>query len=319
MDTGREKTRSIRKLLFLVSGLFVVGTGLSLQQNFTQVREDRFHLAVSSGEILVHSIIATRTWVASHGGVYVPVTDTIRPNPYLTVPNRDVRTTDGRELTLVNPAYMTRLVGEILAREGYTVRLTSLKPLRPANAPDGWEREALERFEKGDPLKYALTGLSGNRVFRYMEPLKTEASCLPCHEKQGYKVGDLRGGISVAFPYAPFAESIHAAEQRAVVRHAIFLSTALAILFFLGTRIMRLAGSLEETQRQVKTLEGILPMCASCKKIRKERADPADPKSWVAVDSYITDRSEAKISHGICPVCAKTLYDWPEKETPPGT
>ncbi|MDD5761250.1 MAG: DUF3365 domain-containing protein [bacterium] len=317
--TGREKTGRIRNLLVLVGALFAVGTALSLQQNFTQVREDRYRLAASSGKVLFRTIVATRTWISSHGGVYVPVTETIRPNPYLTVPGRDVRTTDGRELTKINPSYMTRLVGEILAGEGYTVHITSLKTLRPGNAPNEWERAALGRFEKGSALEYSLTGPAGNRVFHYMEPLKTDATCLQCHERQGYKVGDVRGGISIAFPYAPFEQSIRAAERRAIGRHAIFLAAAFAILFFLGYRIMRLAGSLEESRRQVRTLEGILPMCANCKKIRKEGANAADPGAWMPVDAYITDHSEAKFSHGICPECAKTLYGWSEKETPPGT
>jgi two-component system NtrC family sensor kinase len=316
---GGEKTRRIRNLLVLVGALFAVGTMLSLQQNFTQVREDRYQLAVSTGNVLFRTIVATRAWVALHGGVYVPVTETVRPNPYLTVPNRDVRTTDGRELTLVNPSYMTRLVGEILAGEGYTVHITSLKVLRPGNAPNEWERAALGRFEKGSALEYSLAGPAGNRVFHYMEPLKTEAACLPCHAKQGYKAGDVRGGIGIAFPYAPFERSIRAAERRAIARHAVFLAAGLSILFFLGFRIMKLAGSLEESQRQVRTLEGILPMCANCKKIRKEGMSQDDPGAWIPVDSYITGRSEARISHGICPECAMALYGWSKKEAPPGT
>ena len=315
--TGREKTTRIRNLLILLGALFAVGTALSLRQEFSQVREDQYLLAVSTGKVFFRTIVATRTWVTSHGGVYVPVTETLRPNPYLTVPNRDVRTTDGRELTLINPAYMTRLVGEILAREGYTVHITSLKPLRPGNAPDEWERASLQRFEKGSSLEHSLTGPAETRVFRYMEPLKTETACLPCHAKQGYKVGDVRGGISIAFPYASFEQSIRADDRRTIATHAISLGTALAILFFLGLRIMKLAGSLEETRRQVRTLEGILPMCASCKKIRKEGAKATDPGAWMPVDSYIARHSDATFSHGICPECAKKLYGWSEKETPP--
>jgi two-component system NtrC family sensor kinase len=315
--TGGKKTGHIRNLLILVGALFAVGTALSVRQEFIQVRKDQYLLAVSTGNVFFRTIVATRTWVASHGGVYVPVTETIRPNPYLTVPNRDVRTTDGRELTLVNPAYMTRLVGEILSREGYTIHITSLKPLRPGNAPDEWERASLQRFEKGSALEHSLAGPAGNRIFRYMEPLKTEAACLQCHAQQGYKVGDIRGGISVTFPYDPFEESIRADDRRTIGMHAVSLATALGILLFLGFRIMKLAGSLEESQREVRTLEGILPMCANCKKIRKEGAAPADPNSWVAVDSYIASHTEAQFSHGICPECAKALYGWSGKETPP--
>jgi len=315
--TGREKTRRIRILLILVGALFVFATALSLEQTLAQTRSDRFQLAVSRGRILFRTIVAMRTWNASHGGVYVPVTETIRPNPYLTVPDRDVKTSDGRELTLVNPAYMTRLVGEILVREGYTVHLTSLKTLRPGNAPDEWERAALERFDKGSVLEYSLTGPAGKQIFRYMEPLKTETACLPCHAWQGHKVEDVRGGIGIAFPYAPFEQSIRSADRIEITKHSLFLAAALAILYFLGLRIMKLAKSLEESQRQVQTLEGILPMCASCKKIRKEGAVPADPKSWVAVDSYIAGHSEATFSHGICPECATKLYGWSEKKPPP--
>ena len=54
-----------------------------------------------------------RRWNASTGGVYVPHTADLPPNPYLQVPNRDVTTGSGVKLTLVNPAYMTRLVHEL--------------------------------------------------------------------------------------------------------------------------------------------------------------------------------------------------------------
>lgn len=54
--------------------------------------------------------------------------------------------------------------------------------------------------------------------------------------------------------------------------------------------------------RRLKYLEGFLPICASCKKIRDSKG------SWQQMEEYITDRSEAQFSHGICPECAKKLY-----------
>lgn len=53
---------------------------------------------------------------------------------------------------------------------------------------------------------------------------------------------------------------------------------------------------------RMKHLEGILPVCASCKKIRDERGN------WHRFESYISERSEADFSHGICPECAEKLY-----------
>jgi CheY-like chemotaxis protein len=59
---------------------------------------------------------------------------------------------------------------------------------------------------------------------------------------------------------------------------------------------------LKEALVQVKTLGGMLPMCASCKKIRDDKG------YWTQVEAYIQDHSEAQFSHGICPECAKKLY-----------
>ncbi len=56
---------------------------------------------------------------------------------------------------------------------------------------------------------------------------------------------------------------------------------------------------LEETLAQVKMLEGIIPICMYCKKIRD------DHNSWNQLEQYISDHSEAQFSHGMCPKCAE--------------
>ncbi len=61
-------------------------------------------------------------------------------------------------------------------------------------------------------------------------------------------------------------------------------------------------GNLEKTLQQIKTLHGLLPMCANCKKIRDDRG------YWQQIESYLYEHSEARFSHGICPECAKKLY-----------
>jgi len=52
----------------------------------------------------------------------------------------------------------------------------------------------------------------------------------------------------------------------------------------------------------MKYLEGILPVCASCKRIRDEKGN------WHQIKEYVRDRTEAEFSHGICPECAEKLY-----------
>lgn len=76
-----------------------------------------------------------------------------------------------------------------------------------------------------------------------------------------------------------------------------------------GERVARLKSELdnrvrelEETMAHVKLLQGILPICMHCHKIRD------DKEIWQQVDQYITDHSEAMISHGLCPECYEKLY-----------
>ncbi len=59
---------------------------------------------------------------------------------------------------------------------------------------------------------------------------------------------------------------------------------------------------LQEALAEVKTLSGLLPLCASCKKVRDDKG------YWRQIEAYIQDHSEAEVSHGICPECAKVFY-----------
>jgi len=54
--------------------------------------------------------------------------------------------------------------------------------------------------------------------------------------------------------------------------------------------------------RENRHLEGLLPICASCKKIRDSHGN------WFPIEGYIRDHSDAEFSHSICPDCAKELY-----------
>jgi hypothetical protein len=70
---------------------------------------------------------------------------------------------------------------------------------------------------------------------------------------------------------------------------------------------------LKRAMSEVKTLSGLLPICASCKKIRDDNG------SWHHIEEYIRDRSEADFSHGICPECTEKLYPdyWKRKKEGP--
>jgi hypothetical protein len=71
---------------------------------------------------------------------------------------------------------------------------------------------------------------------------------------------------------------------------------------YLNQELRNTLDKLLQTQQDIKVLQGLIPICSSCKKIRDDQG------FWKQLESYIQDHSEAKFSHGICPKCAKELY-----------
>jgi hypothetical protein len=65
---------------------------------------------------------------------------------------------------------------------------------------------------------------------------------------------------------------------------------------------------LEKALSHIDILEGILPICSYCKKIRLEGTDPEDQVNWIQVERYISEKTEARFSHSICPECMKKYY-----------
>lgn len=67
-------------------------------------------------------------------------------------------------------------------------------------------------------------------------------------------------------------------------------------------KLGELVKELQDALKKVKTLSGLLPICASCKKIRDDRG------YWTQVEVYVRDHTEADFTHSICPECAQKLY-----------
>jgi PAS domain S-box-containing protein len=198
--------------------------------------------------------ILYRKWVAGHGGVYVPITGETPPNPYLEhVGDRDVRTVSGRRLTLVNPAYMTRQVLELAQEQsGTRGHLTSLKPIRPENAPDSWEAQALAAFEKGTKEVYSIEQVGGEPYMRLMKPMVTGEGCMKCHESQGYKLGDIRGGLSVSSPMEPQLTLFRKEIVHILLTCSVFWLVGLAGIVLGTTRLGRKIEESEQFQEALR-------------------------------------------------------------------
>jgi diguanylate cyclase (GGDEF)-like protein len=204
---GWRKTLRIYSWWLVLIWTLMLGGSLIL--NYAQTEQALLENARIMARTAYQKDLLYRRWNASFGGVYVPITEHTQPNPYLNgYPGQNMTSTDGTEYTLINPAYMTRMVFELQTEStGIIGHITSLNPIRPENGPDEWEAQALARFEAGDDEASGVVMMDGQRYLRLMRPLYVEENCLTCHAKQGYVVGQVRGGISQSVPLDPLEDA----------------------------------------------------------------------------------------------------------------
>jgi len=222
-SSAKTELTILRSYFWILLVLWTVLVGAILSWSLFRHKHETEGVALIQAQGSFENDLVYRRWAADHGGVYVPMTDKTPPNPYLShIEERDITTPSGRVLTLVNPAYMTRQVHEMgLEQYGSRGHITSLNPIRAANAPDEWETKALQAFEQGVKEVSSIEKIDNQNYMRLMRPMITEESCLKCHSEQGYKVGDLRGGISISVPMAPIQAVAMGQKLTLVVGHFV--------------------------------------------------------------------------------------------------
>lgn len=248
--------------------LLWVSTGVALALLFWQIdrsyNETRRLLEKNLlGEAIAHfdSLVVAREWNASYGGLFVRSRD-LEPNPYL----RDnlLRSDANETLVRINPAWMTRQISELSNRHAnYYYKITSLQPINPKNEADDFEMEALEYFERHKEQKYYYRI---DDSFDFMGALVVERACLACHAEQGYKEGDVRGGIRVSLPLDNYKAAIELAVSQKRFGMIAALAFALLVglistlylrfLFRYEKHVEELSGELEErVQERTQELE----------------------------------------------------------------
>jgi phosphoserine phosphatase RsbU/P len=149
-------------------------------------------------------------------------------------------------------------------------------------------------------LDWAMPEMDGPEVVRRVRALKTDRPpyiiMLTAKGEKSDIIAGLEAGASdyLAKPFDP-------GELRARVevgRHMVEMQDALASK----------AEALRQALDQIKTLSGIVPICANCKKIRDDQG------YWNQVEVYVRDHTEATFSHGICPECREKLYPRPRPD-----
>ena len=139
-----------------------------------------------------------------------------------------------------------------------------------------------------DIMMPKLDGISATR--KILECCPTPVVILTALESQDSLKSAAEAGVGAYLTKPPRPGELERSISVALARHADMME------------LRRLNKELEQALNKVKTLSGMLPICASCKKIRDDKG------YWQQIESYVRDHSEAEFSHGICPECAKKLY-----------
>ena len=226
------KVRFINRVVLIVmliwSLLMLVAVIISSSDNYRYADK----LAKNEALVSVKKDLAYRSWVASHGGVYVPITEKTPPNPYLShIKNRDVTTSANQKLTLMNPAYtLSQMMRDYTELYGTKGHITSRILMNPKNKPDEWEDKALVNAEITGKSSFTKAYIDGEEYFRYLRPLIIQQSCLKCHAFQGYKVGDIRGGVSVSIPMKGFYSDAFS--------HSLVNGLVIFLIYILGISVI---------------------------------------------------------------------------------
>jgi diguanylate cyclase (GGDEF)-like protein len=253
VKTFKKKKKSQRLWLkFLLSiGLTIVAFTIGILIVMLTRSEDLMNSEIKiRAKSHIQHVMKTRLWNAHYGGVYVEKKKGIISNPYLDKP--DIATVDGKVLTLKNPALMTREISELFETDGLlTFHMTSLKPINPDNIPDAFEERALILFESGEEELAQKETVDNAIYYRYMSPLVVKESCLKCHAKQGYKAGDIRGGISVRFDITDIERSLRISKYTILSLGLLSSVSLLGIIYSLTVVLMN---KLEGAQKKIREL-----------------------------------------------------------------
>ena len=202
----------IKRLGWALMGGWTLVLIFIIAWNWSQYSANAQAQAATTLRITIEKDLIVRHWATEKSGIYVQVDDITPPNPYLVhIKEQNITTPSGRELTLLNPAYMMRQIHEIAGkRDGIYSRLTSLNPVNPENLADPWETETLKILEEQSlPEFSALVSMDGEPTMRLLQPFYIEESCLVCHAEYGHQIGDLHGGISAATSIEPFLANLY--------------------------------------------------------------------------------------------------------------
>ncbi len=252
-------------LKFIIGCCLTLIIALGISFHFLSERQERLIMGQVEREVrvLFKQVVITRKWVADHGGVFIERLPSMKPSPY--VPDPEIVDTKGRRYIVKTPAMVTKDLSEYAREQGlYWFHITSLKLMNPGNAPDDFETNAMHQFEKKAATELlSVETIGQSKYLRYISPLYVEESCLRCHAKQGYKVGDMRGAISITIPIDGTLAEIAANKKGMIIANILTVLTLIIAMFVMMNKLVlspakKLKSSIKDFSEGKKTSPGTL-------------------------------------------------------------
>ena len=223
MDAG-DKT--LQRDFYLLLAAWSTLVAASFAWYFWQENKGLSETAAKEARAILDRDNAYRHWLVEQGGVYVKPSEKLPGDPYLKHPQRDVVTTSGMRLTLLNPAFVLR---EVQTRQADPMRgrsrVVSLTPLNPQNAADAWERRGLDSLAGGND-RFEIVDSPAGAQMRAMRPFFASPPCLACHPD--FADGQLAGAITASVPLAPYQELNNTELRAAALGHGTIWVAGLA-------------------------------------------------------------------------------------------
>jgi two-component system, chemotaxis family, sensor kinase Cph1 len=162
----------LRFYVILLIGCWTLVVILSICWRISQESQVKIYLAHEIARSHLEKDLIIREWNMAHGFVYAPVTPEHQPNPLLKMPEKDIVTPSGKVFTAINSSTMIQQIYKMSGKKlSYQGHLTSLTPLRPENAPDHWEEQALKKLANGATEISDVVNKNGNFYFRLIRPI----------------------------------------------------------------------------------------------------------------------------------------------------
>jgi signal transduction histidine kinase len=222
---------SIILIIVPVLGIIFTWTGI---QNEQQAKEQ----VLTQARVLSRQVILTRQWITDCGGVMVPLGSKGATNTTCFIDDR-LQTSHGWYQRFT-PAMVTRKLSQYsLQQDLYGFRLTSLTPMNPANIPNSFEKEALNRFkhQKTNEL-FSFEKRNGKHYFQYMVPLYMEKGCLKCHKSKENFPNAINGGLSIFLPVDQMSLFIKNNHFKLAVYGTTLIFLTIFTLFILMRRVV---------------------------------------------------------------------------------